>query len=240
MAFQQYRMGGLESIPPVIKNIIIINCLSLLAATLIDQRYENWFTNTFALHYFKSDLFKPWQIVTHMFMHGSLGHLFFNMLGLWMLGSRLEVFWGSKRFLQFYMICGLGASFLHMGAMWYDYKDILALLAEKNMTGTPAENAYLTEQVMHAISTATVGASGAVFGILAAFGYLFPNTELYIYGAIPVKAKYLVLGYAALEIYLGIQNSVGDNVAHWAHIGGALFGLLLVLYWNKNNRKTFY
>lgn len=279
MAFRQYRPSGsgLDSIPPVIKNIIIINCLMLLAATLIDERYNNWFTNTFALHYFKSELFKPWQIITHIFMHGSIGHLFFNMFSLWMLGRTLENFWGSKKFLNFYMICGIGAALLHMGALWYDYKDVYidtnTFLDHPTVTSffsyfkshPPYDNiveinnllsswqlepnnsnyidnaiGFVKENLQTSISTPTVGASGAVFGILAAFGYLFPNTELYIYGAIPVKAKYFVMGYAALEIYLGFQNSAGDNVAHWAHIGGALFGFLLVYYWNKTNRKTFY
>ncbi len=278
MAFQLYRKGGLESIAPVIKNIIIINCLMLLAATLIDQRYENWFTNTFALHYYKSELFKPWQIITHMFMHGGIGHLFFNMFSLWMLGQTLEKLWGGKRFLNFYLICGIGATLLHMGTLWYEYKDLLVdtktfidsptvtrfysyfnshppydlniveinkLLASWQLEPNNAnyiDNGidFVKAHMQYAISTPTVGASGAVFGILAAFGYLFPNTELYFYGAIPIKAKYFVLGYAALEIYLGFKNSAGDSVAHWAHIGGALFGFLLVYYWNRTNRKTFY
>jgi len=238
--------------------------------------------NMFALHAWQSSLFQPWQLVTHLFLHGSFSHIFFNMLALWMFGSVLENVWGSKRFLIFYMICGLGAALMHLlflswelMPMLRDYSAIVQQHAYGNegqsnamidfinkynlrFSGDVQENIRamrinpgnsslndwafenITAYYQENTNTATLGASGAVFGILAAFGYLFPNTYIYMYMLIPVKAKWFVIFYGAIELYQGVLNSAGDNVAHWAHIGGAIVGLLIVMTWNKTNRKTLY
>jgi membrane associated rhomboid family serine protease len=157
--------------------------------------------------------------MTHIFMHGSLQHLFSNMFGLWMFGSILENKFGAKRFFNFYMLCGIGASLLHLGVLTF----------ENNVQG------------IGDINTATVGASGAIFGILFAFGYLFPNTELYMYFIpIPIKAKYFVGFYALFELYSGVQHSAGDNVAHFAHLGGMLVAFIVLKIWMKTDRTIFY
>lgn len=228
-----FRMNSFQTIPPVIKNLVIVNALAFFATQIFGE--ETVF-RYFALHDVRSVYFRPYQLVTHLFLHGGLTHILFNMLALWMFGSILENLWGSKRFLIFYVLCGLGAAILHVGVLYMDLKDVyeqfLQLPVDQQHALQYADNFKL--------NTATVGASGAVFGCLAAFGYLFPNSLIYVYFFIPIKAKWFVIIYAALELWLGVQNSAGDNVAHWAHLGGALVGFLLVFYWNKRNRRNFY
>ena len=252
----EFRPTRFEILPAVVKNILIINVLVALAQYALPQSgllEKNELENLFALHTFQSELFKPWQFITHMFMHAGPSHIFGNMLALWMFGSVLENLWGPKRFLIFYMASGLGAALCHMLVLYYQndvminaYNSLtpntLGAFLEKYNNGinlarfeNPAEAALIIN-----LSQATLGASGAVFGCLAAFGYLFPNTYIYIYFAIPIKAKWFVILYAALELYLTIRASAGDNVAHIAHLGGALVGIILVILWNKKNRKTFY
>lgn len=279
MSYQQIRPGGFNVLPPVIKNLIIINGLVLLAQyTGKATGNEQWIIDFFALHNVQSDLFKPHQLVTHLFMHGDFFHFFFNMFALWMFGNMLENFWGSKRFLTFYILCGLGAAAIHLGWLSYEIQpfmnevsafkqtpspqsflqffqrnhvvdgmdvDQLNLLFN-NWSADPGNQSYIQKGIdlvqqrsQFELSTPTVGASGAVFGCLAAFGYLFPNTLIYIYFFFPIKAKWFVILYAAAELWMGIRNS-GGSIAHFAHLGGALIGFLLVLYWNKNNRKMFY
>jgi len=225
------RMNSFQTIPPVIKNLVILNALVFFAQQVFGTVTEN----LFALHDIRSAFFRPHQIITHMFMHGGITHLLFNMLALWMFGSLLENLWGAKRFLIFYMLCGLGAALLHLGVLYMELTP-----AFEEFASLPAKR---QQELMYArinLNQATLGASGAVFGCLAAFGYLFPNSLIYVYFFIPMKAKWFVIIYAALELWLGVQNSAGDNVAHWAHLGGALVGFLLVLYWNKRNRRHFY
>lgn len=187
-----------------------------------------------AFMYGEGGSFMPIQIITHMFMHANLGHIFFNMFGLLMLGSILERVWGPQRYLTFYMITGFGSVLLHMA--------VQAFMVFK-ATGTVNPTMALLDahpEVWGTYFSSTVGASGAIFGVLTGFGVLFPNTELYLmFIPIPIKAKYFVSVYILIELYLGIQMSSGDNVAHFAHLGGALFGFLLVKYWNKNS-NTFY
>lgn len=230
------RMNSFQSIPPVIKNLVILNALVYFAQQIFGNNGPYGVENLFALHDTHSVYFRPHQLITHMFMHGSLPHLLFNMLALWMFGSILENLWGSKRFLVFYVLCGLGAAVLHLGVLYVEMADVMEVFRQ-----LPASQ---QEELLYSpnfkVNTATVGASGAVFGCLAAFGYLFPNSLIYVYFFIPIKAKWFVIFYAALELWLGVQNSAGDNVAHWAHLGGALVGFLLVLYWNKRNRRHFY
>jgi membrane associated rhomboid family serine protease len=215
----EFRPAGLPFIPPVVKNLLIINGLVFAAMNLVGFEYQDMIYDWFALHHWGSQYFKIWQIVTHMFMHGNFAHLFSNMFALWMFGSVLENRFGGKRFLNFYIICGIGASLLHLGVITYELH---------------ALNRAFTNE-------ATVGASGAVFGLLFAFGYLFPNTELYMYFIpIPIKAKYFVAGYAFFELYAGVQQSAGDNIAHFAHLGGMLVAFILLKIWGKTDRRNFY
>jgi membrane associated rhomboid family serine protease len=231
------RMGNFQTIPPVIKNLLIINALVFFAQTIFEKRWPHGIENLFALHDIRSVFFRPHQLITHMFLHGGIDHILFNMLALWMFGSVLENLWGAKRFLIFYMLCGLGAAVLHLGVLYIElspiYQQLIAMPVSMHET-----DAYY--ELFYTFNQATVGASGAIFGCLAAFGYLFPNTMIYVYFFLPIKAKWFVIIYAAIELWLGVNNSAGDNVAHWAHLGGALVGFLLVFYWNKTNRRTFY
>ncbi|MDB4173589.1 rhomboid family intramembrane serine protease [Bacteroidia bacterium] len=220
----QFRSNQFN-VPEVTKNIIIINVIMFIGTYFLG--YTELFLKQLSLYHFTSENFKPWQLVTHMFMHGydiygsqiepDYTHIIFNMFGVWMFGSRLEQVWGAKKYLTFYFITGLGAAALHM-----------ALLS------------YYAYQGVDISNSSVLGASGALFGILVAFAYYWPNTELYImFIPVPIKAKYLVGGYAAYELIAGV-GGFQTGVAHFAHLGGALFGFLLVKYWNKTNRKTLY
>ena len=232
----EFRPGGFQMIPPVIKNLIIANVLIFIAQQVFANNPYLNIDNFFALHDIHSDYFRPHQLVTHMFMHGGWDHLFFNMFALWMFGSILENVWGGKRFLTYYMICGLGAAVLHLAVLYYENGKLLHAFNMMN----PEQQQQIAEGVAAQVNEATLGASGAIFGCLAAFGYLFPNSLIYLYFFVPIKAKWFVLLYAGMEFFLGIRNSAGDNVAHWAHLGGAAVGILLVIYWNRNNRRNFY
>ncbi|MBI2284383.1 MAG: rhomboid family intramembrane serine protease [Bacteroidetes bacterium] len=279
----EFRPSRFEILPTIVKNLLIINGLFFLAQNTFKGPSVNFsIEDVLALHAWQSNLFKPWQLVTHMFLHGDLGHIFGNMFALWMFGSVLENLWGSKRFLTFYLICGLGAALMHLLFLSYElmplikdyaaifqqhadggsyqadaminfinknklgepgYRDQLISLIRENPNDTGLMNKLfeqLTVFYQSRINTSTIGASGAVFGVLAAFVYLFPNTYLYIYFLVPVKAKWIGLLYFGYEVFFALKNSAGDNVARWAHIGGAIVGLLIVMTWNKNNKKTFY
>jgi len=232
----QFRPSRFEILPPVIKNLLIINGLVFFAQITIKNTAFGTLEDIFALHTFQSSLFRPWQFVTHMFMHGDFGHLFFNMFALWMFGSILENVWGQKRFLTFYFICGLGAALCHMIALYIETHQIIQAFNSLSLEAQ-TNNEHIVDDILN---TPTLGASGAVFGCLTAFGYLFPNTYLYLYFLFPVKAKWFVIGYIAIEIFSTVRNSAGDEVAHLAHLGGALFGFLLVWTWNRTNRRKFY
>jgi len=218
---------------PIVLNLIIINVLVWFAQLAFGGNEQlNRVNDLFALHHYKSEVFRPYQLVTHMFMHGGLFHLLFNMLALCMFGTMIERVWGPKRFLIFYLVCGLGAGLAQMGSYMFDFWQI--------------DHANISSELFNEYQTAlrincTVGASGAIMGVLAAFGYLFPNTKLFIMPIpVPVKAKWAILGIIALDVFGGISNTPNDNIAHFAHIGGALIGFLIVLYWNKTNKQTFY
>ena len=217
---------------PIVLNLIIINVLVYFAQMAFSgQDNGQSVYDLFALHHYKSDVFRPYQLVTHMFMHGCLFHLLFNMLGLWMFGTVLERLWGPKRFLIFFLVCGLGAGLAQMGNYIYDFRGY-------DQHRFPFDPEFY-QLLMRA--NATVGASGAIMGVLAAFGYLFPNTQLFIMPIpFPVKAKWAILGIIALDVFGGISKATNDNIAHFAHVGGALIGFLIVLYWNKTKKQTFY
>ena len=218
---------------PVVLNLLIINVLAFFAQQAFggDPGF-NRVDDLFALHHYRSDEFRPYQLITHMFMHGGYFHLIFNMLGLWMFGSVVEKVWGPKRFLTFYLICGVVAALTQMANYAYEYR--FYDQAEQTLDQI---NHYQYRLRLNA----TVGASGAIMGILAAFAYLFPNTTLFIMPIpFPVKAKWAIMGIIAIDVFGGVSRIPGDNIAHFAHIGGALAGLLIVIYWNKTNKKTFY
>lgn len=199
---------SLQRDTPIVLNLIIINTIVYVAQLAFSgSGNDNTINDLFALHHYKSDVYQPYQLVTHMFMHGSFFHLLFNMFGLWMFGALMEKLWGHKRFLIFYLICGLVAGM------------------SQNMLSM----------------NATVGASGAIMGVLAAHAFTFPNTQLYIFPIpFPIKTKWALTALIAFDIFGGVTNSPTDNVAHFAHVGGAIAGLLIVIFWNKTNKKTFF
>ncbi|MCX8018887.1 MAG: rhomboid family intramembrane serine protease [Chitinophagaceae bacterium] len=247
MSYYRYRQP--DYFPPVIKNLILINALVYTAQLVLDKQFaitqklmlyplmpeklkklltENGFLSA-------NETFLPYQLATHMFAHAPppfIFHIMFNMLTLWMFGRVLENVWGSQRFLIFYFLCGLGAAALHLTIQYLRCEQLLHALEQHNINDV--------KKYMGAVAPA-LGASGAIMGVFAAFAYLFPNTELFImFIPFPVKAKWAMLGLAALDLFGGLSGSTGDNIAHFAHLGGALTGFLLVLYWNKTNRRMFY
>lgn len=245
---QNYK-SVFRSTPPVVKNLIIINVLMLVATYILNMRGID-LSDILGLHYFSSEKFKPLQLVTHLFMHGGITHLFFNMFALWMFGRVLESVWGSKRFFIYYFVTGLGAAALHTLVNYIEFQSVAGKMTPEMVDMVLAQGAEALDQGKNFIdplmaklnlitNTPTVGASGAVFGVLLGFGMLFPNTELMlIFPPIPIKAKYFVIGYGVLELYLGLTNSA-SNIAHFAHLGGMLFGFILIKYWNKNS-QSFY
>ena len=264
----------LNNIPPVVKNLIIINVLFLLATFGLEQAGVD-LVEILGMHYPASEKFKLHQTITHMFMHGGLTHIFFNMFALWMFGRVLEGVWGSRRFLVYYFVTGLGAVALHTFVNFLEISSIqntfeafsktpspelLDQFVNKNLPNSsaqvrdfiniwyddPTNTAYASEglnlmqRILHLkMDIPTVGASGAVFGVLLAFGVLFPNTQLMLlFPPIPIKAKYFVIAYGLIELYLGFSRP-GSNVAHFAHLGGMLFGYILIKYWNKTSNKFY-
>jgi len=216
-----------SSMPPVVKNLVIINVI-MLAITYFtgDFMYEK-----FALFYFKSPFFEPYQIVSHMFMHGNFWHLIFNMYALVIFGMALEQVWGSKKFLIYYLATGLGAALLHTLVLHIEATSLANAAAAGNIA------AMTNLQVL--LSTPTVGASGAVYGVLLAYGMLFPNNIIQlIFPPVALKAKWFVMIFGAIELFLGLSRT-GSEIAHFAHLGGMIFGFLLILYWKKQNRMYF-
>lgn len=229
-----FRYTRPDSLPPVVKNLIFINALFFLATEFLFRDFGDFgLRGTFGLWPINNENFRPYQIFTHMFTHAGFMHILFNMFGLWMFGRILENVWGSKRFLLFYLICGVGAAACHLIMQYFRCEDLLHTIV------TNPNNPEIVSKI--GAAAPALGASGAIMGIFAAFGYLFPNTELYImFIPVPVKAKWAMLGLAAIDLFGGVANISGDNVAHFAHLGGALTGFILVLIWNKTNRRRFY
>jgi rhomboid-like protein len=203
-----------RNIPEVTKNILAINVLMFVATWLLKSQID--LEKMFALYYHKSEYFKPWQIITHMFMHGSPRHLFFNMLTLFFVGTRLEQSWGAKKYLNFYLLTGLGSVLLHGLVQHYQVMDY---------------------QI--GVDSSSLGASGAIFGLLIAYGLYWPNTEFHIYGIIPVKVKYIVTFSIVGALFFGLTGQQ-PGIGHFAHLGGALIGFLIVKFWNKYDRGSFY
>ncbi len=245
----QFRPGGFSLLPLIVKNLLIINGLVFLATISLQSVLNIDLNAEYGLYYMGSDLFRPYQFLTYMFLHGSFSHLFFNMFAFWMFGNSIENVWGPKRFVIYYFATGLGAAFLHQFVQYLEVTPIINQLLANGMTMGDIQEFLLTQRlnpnVLDFISSEklsilygtynapTVGASGSVYGILLAFGMLFPNALIYLYFAIPVKAKWLVIGYGAIELWSGLAATPGDNVAHFAHLGGMIFGFILIKIWKK-------
>lgn len=228
----QNRGGILGGVPPVTLNLIIITLICYIAQVLLGNAGID-ITNYLGLHFYKSGQFYPHQLITYIFMHGSIMHFFFNMFAVFMLGRTLELVWGPKRYLFYYIITGIGAGVAQELVWLFELRDIVFNpdISSINIGRTIVERSEFWDYFV------TIGASGSVFGILVAFGMFFPNAELMIIPIpVPIKAKYFVILYGALELFLGVSNTAGDNVAHFAHLGGLITGLFIVLYWKRKNK----
>jgi membrane associated rhomboid family serine protease len=284
MSYQEFRPRSFQTLPPVIKNLLIINILMFAATWVLENRMKIDLVEILGLHYISAPHFKPFQFLTYLFMHGNISHLFFNMFAVWMFGSTLENVWGSKRFLIYYLVTGFGAALIQYCVFYLQINPIVDAInqVQNDLTiqnfedlvnsaqfqnklsyefygeysqfvgeynslahSAPEKALSLASQFLISFknhylnSHVVIGASGALFGLLLAFGMMFPNTLLYLYFFVPVKAKWFVIGYGALELFSGLQSNPEDNVAHFAHLGGMLFGLILILIW-KRNRTFFY
>jgi membrane associated rhomboid family serine protease len=266
------------SLPPVVKNIIIINVI-VFAITWLPLGLNNFMYRHFALFSIKSPLFEPQQIFTHMFMHAGIGHIFFNMFGVFMFGRVLEQVWGSRRMLIFYTITGLGAALIHLTVNYFQMNQMIHLVEQFNESPTytlfnqivtkygsrttnydqimsfmqqwfykPDDLSFLTQARSYLpdilypanLNIPIVGASGAVFGLLIAFAMMFPDVELMIiFLPIPIKAKYMMPFYALIELFFGVAGFKWDNIAHFAHLGGALFGFILVKLWKRKQFRIY-
>jgi len=277
----EIRVNRFNILPPVVKNLLIINGLFFLAKFVLANMGID-LDAILGLHYFGAGDFHPWQIISYMFMHGDFGHLFFNMFALWMFGSTIENVWGGKRFLIYYLITGIGAALIHYIIIFFQISSELTLINQflnepilQNLilltdqhqfhiapySGeiytqflnfeehfrlwqlNPANSVYqdyahsfITEYKEYYLNSYNViGASGSVFGLLLAFGMMFPNSRIYLYFLFPIKAKWFVIAYGALELFYGVTGSA-DGVAHFAHLGGMLFGIILILIWRRHDR----
>ena len=220
----------MNRLPAVTKNLLAINILLFLATEVRPGGVD--LTSLLGLHFFMASDFAPYQFVTYMFMHGGLSHLFFNMFALYMFGGLLERVWGSKRFLLFYIVCGVGAGLLQEVVQYVTY--VQEGWSAYQSVGT-VKGVLPMGEFLNKIFT-TVGASGAIYGILLGFAMSFPNERMFVFPLpFPIKAKYFVIGYAVIELLLGVGNS-NDGIAHFAHLGGMVFGLVLILYWRKKRK----
>ncbi|NDP19812.1 MAG: rhomboid family intramembrane serine protease [Paludibacter sp.] len=259
-----YRPSFLNSIPPVVKNLIAINIILFLATLVTPGFFNKWglnvdLTDILGMHYWASDKFNPAQLVTYMFMHGGFGHIFFNMFALYMFGGVLEQMWGTKRFLFYYLVTGVGAGIIQQLFWSFEYhsmvvamndaiaansgeglipfQDVLSRYFRMGDLRTFNAPAIISLKKMFLDLPVTIGASGSVFGLLLAFGWLFPEVKLMLlFFPVPIKARIFVLIYGVAELFLGVARFSGDSVAHFAHLGGMLFGAFLILYWKKKRQ----
>ena len=236
---------GFANIPMVVKNLIIINVMIFVFDYFLNGVLNEWL----ALYFFKNPMFRPFQIITTMFAHGGFFHIGINMFILWMFGRNLEQIWGPKRFLTFYIICGIGASLIYSGWNYYQYQQVVQQLSAEHvqevirdgkeilLSGRNYSDGLLAK--LNIIwNGSAVGASGAIFGIVVAFAMLFPNTKfMLIFLPIPIKAKYFLPGYILIELILGLANFKADPIAHFAHLGGALVGFILMKYWKMDKHR---
>ena len=234
----------------VVWNIIIINVLCLIATTVLRSRSGIELNDTLGLHFVLSEKFRVYQFFTYMFMHAGVEHILFNMFAVYMFGRLFEMFWGGKKFLFYYLVAGLGAAIVQQTVWYIDYcsiakhiADMPAVMSHISTEGAKAlaESLNYSDEYMGRLNILmnipTVGASGAVFGILLAFGYMFPKEKLYMFFLpIPIPARVFVIVYGLIELFAGVANFSWDNVAHFAHLGGLLFGLILLLIWKKRGK----
>jgi membrane associated rhomboid family serine protease len=254
-------LGGFSGLKPVVKNLLVINVMMFVIMLLARYLGNIDLNAILGLYFPKSDYFRPYQVVTHMFMHANFWHIFMNMWALVLFGQILESVWGPKRFLIYYLVTGLGAAFTFELIQSLQYANLLTQITPENLqfildrnyealsTSQNQENLPALIKMIGILNGPTIGASGAVFGLLLAFGMLFPNTPLMImFIPIPIKAKYFVMGYGAVELYYavmqysnnaGVMARPGSNIAHVAHLGGMLFGYIMIKYWRKTT-KTLY
>jgi len=233
-----YRRSPFANLTPVVKNLLIINILFFVAELALGQFFN--MIDAFSAFYIYSPGFKVWQIITYMFIHDpdNYFHIIGNMFALFVFGPTLEYSMGSKRFFNYYFICGIGALALQVGVMAFEVHHMTGSFNAANAIGPITPENFLKIQQIY--STRIYGASGAVFGLLLGFGMLFPNVEMIVIPIpVPVKAKYLVTGYILLELFSGFNPMPGDNVAHFAHIGGALVGFIVIKIWGLNSRNNY-
>ena len=235
-----YRQSPFANLTPVVKNLIIINLICFIPfVVLSDYSYDNLVVKNLGVFYFNSPNFKVWQIVTYMFLHGGWSHILFNMFALFSFGPILEYSIGAKRFFNLYFICGIGAIVFQMIVQAIEVHSLIGsvTLPPDLQVNDPA----IIAKLQGIYTSPVIGASGAIFGLLVAFGMLFPNMELMIlFIPVPVKAKYIIPVYIIIEVYLGVTQFSGDNVAHFAHLGGALLGFVLVKMWGLRGPRNFY
>ncbi|PIE86387.1 MAG: rhomboid family intramembrane serine protease [Bacteroidia bacterium] len=271
------RGNILSNIPPVSKNLLLLNIVFFLGTVTFQQTFQMDLTHFLGLYYIESEYFKPYQYISYMFMHGGIGHLFFNMFALWMFGRILEGMWGGKRFFIFYMVTGIGAALIHTLINWWNVESVreaaVAFLDSpspehfsrflKGNLNYPSQyvkdlkdnwimqsdNTFYAQQAIDVVRRVasgaanlppTIGASGAVFGLLLAFGMIFPNEKLMLlFPPIPMKAKYFVIIYGIIELFAGVAGFSGDNIAHFAHLGGMIFGFVLLKIWGIKPYQGF-
>lgn len=246
--------SSFRALPPVTKNLLIINVIVWAFLNLVPSTTSAKAEQLGALHYFTSSDFNPAQLVTYMFMHKSFMHLFFNMFALFMFGMVIERVVGSARFIFYYVSCGIGAALIQMGVFAVMISNLESQIPADMLPSVletiHSEGAAIMSQGMNyaapiigelnaLINIPVIGASGAIFGVLLAFGFMFPRQPLYMmFIPVPIQARWFVMGYAAIELLQGISNQAGDNVAHFAHLGGMVIGLLILLYWKKKGVIT--
>jgi membrane associated rhomboid family serine protease len=236
----------MNNIPTVTKNLLAINVLMFLALLVAEKQGVD-LNSVLGLHLFASEGFQPYQLVTYMFMHASVTHLFFNMFALYMFGRTLEYMWGAKRFLVYYLVAGIGAALVQEAIGMVRYHEALdgmspldvELVLSRGFDALREGKNFVNPQLAHlnvVLNSTTVGASGAIYAILLGFGMLFPEERMFVFPVpFPIKAKYFVMGYVVIELYLGVSGSA-DGVAHFAHLGGMLFGFILILFWRNKGK----
>lgn len=236
----------MNNIPTVTKNLLAINVLMFLALLVAEKQGVD-LNSILGLHLFASEGFQPYQLVTYMFMHASVTHLFFNMFALYMFGRTLEYMWGAKRFLVYYLVAGIGAALVQEAIGMVRYHEALdgmspldvELVLSRGFDALREGKNFVNPQLAHlnvVLNSTTVGASGAIYAILLGFGMLFPEERMFVFPVpFPIKAKYFVMGYVVIELYLGVSGSA-DGVAHFAHLGGMLFGFILILFWRNKGK----
>lgn len=232
--YQQYSPPKFNILPPVCKNLLIINVIAFLATYVFRMRGID-LSDIFGLHFFASDNHYFWQYITYAFFHDNFSHLFFNLFAVWMFGYTLENIWGQKKFIIFCLVSCLGAALAQQVTYYFMYSD----LVNGVYSGVNIGNGITISTAEFLNNLNTIGASGVVFGLLAAFGAMFPNSTIYLYFFIPLKTKWFVIGYIVLELINGISTT-SDGVAHFAHLGGAVAGLILLWFWKRQRDQYKY